>query len=118
MTEAAKVVSQLGTEAPAYGATLPPAVRKTDDLVAGPSGSSATDTDSEFGSPATIEKRGMLMTLLSKSHVRSLLASGFMSNLLGVGAEVVFVLYSYTSIELGGMARSVRYGLKDTRQNF
>lgn len=48
-----------------------------------------------------------LIGLLLKPHVLYLLASGFLFNFLGIGAEVVFVLYSYTSVELGGMGRSV-----------
>jgi len=30
-----------------------------------------------------------------------------MFNLLGIGADVVFVLYSHTRVDLGGMGRSV-----------
>lgn len=48
------------------------------------------------------------MSLLAKPHVRAVLSSGFMFSFLGVGFEVVFVLYSYTRIDLGGMGRSVR----------
>lgn len=45
--------------------------------------------------------------LLSKPHIRAVLASGFMFSLLGIGTDVVFVLYSYTRVDLGGMGRSV-----------
>lgn len=45
--------------------------------------------------------------LLSKPHIRAVLASGFMLSLLNVGTQVVFVLYSYTRVDLGGMGRSV-----------
>jgi len=45
--------------------------------------------------------------LLSKPHIRAVLASGFMFSLSNVGINVVFVLYSYTRVNLGGMGRSV-----------
>lgn len=90
-----------------YGATVAPGARTTAELI--PESSVLTlvahDSQPESGEPQA--KQHMLLQLLSKPHVLYLLASGFMFNLLGVGAEVVFVLYSYTSVELGGMGRSV-----------
>lgn len=49
-----------------------------------------------------------IFTLLSKPHIRAVLMSGFMFSFLGVGFQVVFVLYSYTRVDLGGIGRSVR----------
>jgi hypothetical protein len=60
----------------------------------------------KFELPVPAKTTGVFY-LLSKPHIRAVLASGFMFSLLGVGTDVVFVLYSYTRIDLGGMGRSV-----------
>ncbi|KAF8299924.1 MFS general substrate transporter [Clavulina sp. PMI_390] len=51
------------------------------------------------------QKEGLLY-LLSKREIRAVLIAAFLFNLLGVGFDVVFTLYSYTRVELGGMART------------
>jgi len=55
--------------------------------------------------PPPAPKMGM-MELLASPQVRAILASTFMLSILGMGFEVVFVLYSYTRIDLGGLGRS------------
>lgn len=61
----------------------------------------------EFEAIEDQSRVGVFKHLLKKPHIRAVLGSAFMLSLLAVGFDVVFVLYSYTSIELGGMARSV-----------
>ncbi|KAF8299932.1 MFS general substrate transporter [Clavulina sp. PMI_390] len=51
-------------------------------------------------------KEGTLLHLLSIPHVRAILISAFLFSWLGVGFDVVFTLYSYTRVDLGGMGRS------------
>lgn len=72
------------------------------------SGASTPHTLVESNQPVKAPvPKSVVLTLLSKPHVRAVLASGFLLSFLGVGVEVVFVLYSYTRINLGGMGRSV-----------
>ena len=52
-------------------------------------------------------KKTSVFYLLSKPHIRAVLATSFMISFLNVGTNVVFVLYSYTRVNLGGMGRSV-----------
>lgn len=109
MIDAAKRSSNPAADIASYGATLPPGARATGEII-DPSEASTLTLVGADPQPQPNEvkvTKGMLMTLLSSPHVRALLASGFMFNLLGVGLEVVFILYSYTSIDLGGMGRSV-----------
>ena len=50
---------------------------------------------------------GVFKHILAQHHVRALLTSAFMLSLTAVGFDVVFVLYCYTDVQLGGMGRSV-----------
>lgn len=90
-----------------------PAGPSTPDIASGASTPTLTDTtepSQEFQCPDArpVAPRSTVMTLLSKPHVRAVLSAGFMFSFLGVGTDVVFVLYSYTRVDLGGMGRSVR----------
>jgi hypothetical protein len=49
----------------------------------------------------------VFLHLFGQPHIRAVLGSGFMLSFMAVGFDVVFVLYSYTSVSLGGMGRSV-----------
>lgn len=59
--------------------------------------------------PPPEAQRLTLLQLLRIPEVRSIAASSFMLSFLGMGLEVVFILFSYTSIELGGLGRSVSF---------
>ena len=45
--------------------------------------------------------------MLSYPTVRLILVSSFLLNFLSTAFDIVFVLFTYTSIELGGLGRSV-----------
>ncbi|KAF8299925.1 MFS general substrate transporter [Clavulina sp. PMI_390] len=51
-------------------------------------------------------RKRILLHLLSKPEIRAILTAAFLFNLVGIGFDVVFTLYSYTSVELGGMSRT------------
>ncbi|KAF8318103.1 MFS general substrate transporter, partial [Clavulina sp. PMI_390] len=56
--------------------------------------------------PAPPKPKGELASLLARWEILSLVCSGFVFHFLGAGFEVVFVLYSYTQVKLGGMGLS------------
>ena len=96
-------------ETPSYGSTTPtagdahrPAPTLTDHE--GRDELQSDDAKSEL--PAAAKKTGVFYLLL-KPHIRAVLATSFAISFLNVGTNVVFVLYSYTRVGLGGMGRSV-----------
>lgn len=107
IVDAAKKGNDSSPDIASYGATMPPGSRATSEII-DPCEATLVRADPQLKSDDVKVKQGMLMTLLSIPHVRAVLVSGFMVAMLGVGLEVVFILYSYTSIDLGGMGRSVR----------
>lgn len=52
-------------------------------------------------------KKASVNSLFLQPHVRSVMGAAFLVSFLAVAWEVVFVLYSYTQVNLGGMGRSV-----------
>ncbi|KAF8299921.1 MFS general substrate transporter [Clavulina sp. PMI_390] len=48
-------------------------------------------------------RNGSVLALLSKAHIRAVIIATFLFSLVSVGFEVVFPLYSYTPVDLGGM---------------
>lgn len=54
-----------------------------------------------------VKSKSSVKGLLSLPHVRAVLWPAFLLSFLSVAWEVVFVLYSYTQADLGGMGRSV-----------
>lgn len=65
----------------------------------------ASQPDRSTPAPPSVPK-ATVMSHLSHPHIQALLASTFLIYFLGVGFEVIFVLFSYTRIDLGGMQRS------------
>ncbi|KAF8310792.1 MFS general substrate transporter [Clavulina sp. PMI_390] len=53
------------------------------------------------------KNEGSMLRLLANPQLRAVMLSGFMFNLLAMGFSVLFVLYSYTQVEIGGLGRSV-----------
>lgn len=72
----------------------------------------SSQSQSEPQSQVTINENQtepqVIKRLLSQSHIRAVLGSAFMISFLNIGFDALFALYSYTSIALGGIGRSVR----------
>ncbi|KAF8299928.1 MFS general substrate transporter [Clavulina sp. PMI_390] len=60
----------------------------------------------EAETPKEEKKPVTVFDLLARPHIRAVLASGAMFSFLGVGFDVIFTLYSYTLVRLGGMGRT------------
>lgn len=70
---------------------------------------SLPDEEQTFVEPeVTKERVWTALEILSLPAIQSVFLSGALLSFLTVGFEVIFVLFSYTSISLGGLDRSVR----------
>lgn len=86
-------------------------VSETPTAAASESSSPASAASTVEGSAAEQEpspkKKSDFWILIKNRQIQALLFGGFIFHFLGVAFDVVFVLFSYTKIKLGGMERSV-----------
>lgn len=62
-----------------------------------------------LGKPSLPPKSITVWDLLGNPKIQTMLLSGFLLSFISVAYDVVFILFSYSPIELGGLAKSVRY---------